>query len=351
TTMCVVPTEVLSAAYTQMVYERPTVYAGADQPHQAYRETTCIGCDATVEGGTPFTGEGVKPYIYEWSGPYIPATVSAGKPLQFMTGRMEQTAVYTLTATDAMGCVGTDQIKVIVVGGPFMASLTNDIDTLCIGDTVHFEALVSGGSGVYTYTYEVISRPATATAAETAYLWVSAPEDEEAAVDSARFEASPRCVTTKAAPVRYRVTVVNQTSGTPTAADTIRLTRDIWVHGLPKVGYVTADDTTLCADTAARLTLNAYTGTRAFWEYTTDGTTWTTLGDTADLAPAAKAVLPGAAYGTHRYVRAQVANGVCDFRPTDSISVRTYDNLDNVISVTGETFCPEKEDIKLVGLT
>ncbi|MDE5735758.1 MAG: hypothetical protein K2H65_01605, partial [Bacteroidales bacterium] len=116
TTMCVVPTEVLSAAYTQMVYERPTVYAGADQPHQAYRETTCIGCDATVEGGTPFTGEGVKPYIYEWSGPYIPATVSAGKPLQFMTGRMEQTAVYTLTATDAMGCVGTDQIKVIVVG-------------------------------------------------------------------------------------------------------------------------------------------------------------------------------------------------------------------------------------------
>ncbi len=342
-TVCTEPTEVLSEVYTQTVYERPKVNAGADQPKQAYQETTCIGCDATVEGGTPFTENGNLPYIYTWTGPNIPASVNRDKPLQFMTGRMESTAVYTLTATDAMGCSASDDIKVTVIGGPFKASLRSDKDTLCIGDTAHLEALVSGGSGNYAFAYDVIDRPASATAAETAHMRLHADDD------SSRLDVSPLCVTTKDRPVRYRITVVNRTSGTPTAADTLRLTYDIWVHGLPKAGFVTADDTTLCAGDSALMSLNGYTGTRAYWQYTTNGTDWTTFSATRDFEAAAKAVLPGAPYGTHRYVRAQVANGVCDFVPTDSISVRTYDNLANVISATGQTLCPEEENVEVTG--
>ncbi|MDE5605968.1 MAG: hypothetical protein K2I68_01545, partial [Bacteroidales bacterium] len=342
-TICIEPSLAVSPTYKLTAHPRPKVYAGADQPKQPYQETTCIGCDATVEGGTPFTGEGEKPYIYNWKGNYIPSTVASGKPLQFMTSRMGTTTVYTLTAIDAVGCAASDDIKVTVVGGPFKATISSNRDTVCFGDTARISALVSGGSGNYQFFYEVISRPSTATAADIAHL--SVPD----ANDSSIFAASPLCVTTKAEPVVYRMTVVNLTSGTPTSADTLRLTRNLWVHAIPQVGEVSVSDSTLCADSAATMLLSHYKGTRAYWQYTTNGIDWTTFAKTADLPQASKVTLPGANYGTHRYVRAQVANGVCDFQPTDSISVRTYANLNNVISATGQTLCPEVEDVDIEG--
>ena len=148
----------------------------------------------------------------------------------------------------------------------------------------------------------------------------------------------------------YRITIVNLTTGTPTSADTLRFTRNLWVHAIPQVGVVSANDTTLCADSAASMLLSNYKGTHAYWQYTTNGIDWTTFAKTADLPQASKVVLPGAAYGTHRYVRAQVANGVCDFQPTDSISVRTYENLNGELSATGQTLCPETENVEIVGL-
>ncbi|MDE5703677.1 MAG: hypothetical protein K2H70_02510, partial [Bacteroidales bacterium] len=342
-TVCTEPTDVTSKPYTQVVYARPQVDAGQDQPDQPYQETTCIGCDAKVEGGTPFTGGG-DPYIYKWTGPGIPAG-NEGR-IQFMTGRMETTSVYTLTATDSKGCTASDNIKVTVIGGPFKATLKSDKDTLCIGDTAHLEALVSGGSGNYGFSYEVLSRPASSTAAEVAHILVAGAPD-----DSSRIDVSPLCVTTKAEPVVYRITVVNRTSGTPTAADTLRLTHNIWVHARPVAGLVSVADSTLCADTAARLNLSGYTGTKAYWQYTTNGIDWTDFKSASDLPAASQAELEGASYGTMRYVRAQVANGVCDFVPTDSIGVRTYDNLANLISATGTTLCPEEENVEITGLS
>ena len=98
-----------------------------------------------------------------------PATgfVSSWSPTNFVVSPNSLTSqvagitvptLYTLTVTDTnSGCVSTDQMSISVIGGPLFVSLNVDNDTICEGDTVNFNSLSGGGTGIYSYSWNTIA--------------------------------------------------------------------------------------------------------------------------------------------------------------------------------------------------
>ncbi|MEG1499315.1 MAG: hypothetical protein RR393_07875, partial [Bacteroidales bacterium] len=315
TTNCIYPEEVQSLPIKIKVSNSPVVYAGADVSNHPYLEKLNIGSDATVKEGSP----GYNTYL--WQGSFIPT--GKENDLIFTTGRLSASSKYSLTVTDTNGCKGSDTLMVTVIGGPFeITSITVPNDTICLGDTTSLEAIASGGSGNYEY------------------VWKSVPVDANISIHDNPIQVHPRKRTT------YTVTVINKT-GNPAdalASDTLSYSITIGVDSLAIPGYITPLDTTLCRDSISSAFLRGYKGDRIYWENSSNGIDWSnTLGhqDTCVVA------------GSRRdsYYRAAVSNGVCPKVYGDSVHIRVYQDLDNIIIGTATVLCPEVEGVVITGNT
>gem|GEM_PF-451897 len=120
-----------------------TVTQGLNVDLTTNDSTICRGDSATL---TATVATGQAPYQYTWS-PALPGN-------QTNTVRPAQTTTYRVTVTDANGCVGTDSI-VIVVHDPPVLTLTASKTTICEGDSVTVRATVTGGTGPYTFRWNL----------------------------------------------------------------------------------------------------------------------------------------------------------------------------------------------------
>jgi hypothetical protein len=126
---------------TVTVNDLPVVDAGVNQVI-TYQTSTVL--DATVTGGS-------GSYTYSWTpaDSLIDATV-----VDPLTIDLDGTTMFTLLVTDDVtGCTNSDDIMVSIIGGPLQVFPDIDPDTICAGETVQLDALGSGGSGTYTYSW------------------------------------------------------------------------------------------------------------------------------------------------------------------------------------------------------
>jgi gliding motility-associated-like protein len=84
-------------------------------------------------------------FVYDWSSPTY-----TGNPLVVTPGA---TTTYSVTATDAMGCVSiTNQTVTVTVRPPLSVVASNDV-AICPGGSATLSATASGGDGTYMYSW------------------------------------------------------------------------------------------------------------------------------------------------------------------------------------------------------
>jgi hypothetical protein len=113
------------------------------------------GNDTTVANGVIITlhgavSGGASPYTYYWEPANLLVNPNVAQPL---TVNMGASTNFTLNVTDHAGCHGTSDVLVTVVGGPLGVNATSFPGTLCPGFSSILNAMVSGGSGNYTYSW------------------------------------------------------------------------------------------------------------------------------------------------------------------------------------------------------
>ncbi|HXC06676.1 MAG TPA: PKD domain-containing protein, partial [Bacteroidia bacterium] len=105
--------------------------------------TLCVGqCQpltASASGGTPG-------YSYTWTLNGFPATSPACPVV---------TSIYTVTCTDANGCVSAPSTVKLTVNPPLAVMATGD-SSRCPGGSVHLNAIATGGDGNYSYTWSTV---------------------------------------------------------------------------------------------------------------------------------------------------------------------------------------------------
>jgi hypothetical protein len=118
------------------------------------------GNDTTVNNGAIITLHGsatggTGPRNFHWE----PAALLINPDVQSPTTiNMGATTQFVLTVTDSVGCDGTDEVLVSVVGGPLGVTATASPGTICYGTSAVLNAVPTGGSGNYSYTWS--SNPA-----------------------------------------------------------------------------------------------------------------------------------------------------------------------------------------------
>ena len=98
--------------------------------------------------------------------------------LQPNTVSMTQSTQFTLTVNDsATGCSSSDQVTILVTGGPLSVSLLVSNDTICEGDSISLNTLVTGGVGQKTFKWNTnaitdttIGNPKAAPTVITTYI-------------------------------------------------------------------------------------------------------------------------------------------------------------------------------------
>ncbi len=123
------------------------------------------GPDATIPNGTTTTLDasvtGTGPFAYLWSPSGKLVNASIEDPTTVV---LSSTTVYTLTVTSATTlCSGLDEVIITISGGPLGSTPTATPGTICTGEEIQLQALASGGSGSYTYSWT--STPAGFTSA------------------------------------------------------------------------------------------------------------------------------------------------------------------------------------------
>jgi hypothetical protein len=74
--------------------------------------------------------------------------------LQPQTVLLSNTTLFTLTVTDNQGgCMASDEVIVTISGGVLSCNPVADPAAICLGGQSHLQALASGGSGVYAYSW------------------------------------------------------------------------------------------------------------------------------------------------------------------------------------------------------
>jgi hypothetical protein len=118
------------------------------------------GNDTTVPYGSVITLHGhctggTHPISYHWE----PASLLVNADVQNPTtsGAFTST-IFTLTVTDSLGCLNSDDKLVTVTGGPLSVNASSNPQTLCTGQQAVLTALASGG-GTGNYTYSWTSNP------------------------------------------------------------------------------------------------------------------------------------------------------------------------------------------------
>lgn len=119
----------------------PTADAGEDKDI-AYGGTALL--DGSVIGGS-------GNFIFDWQ----PEEKLEDNTLEDPTTiNLTETTNYTMMVEDeSNNCRSTDEVTVNIVGGPMSISVITNHNSVCAGDPAIIEAIPSGGSGNYTYTW------------------------------------------------------------------------------------------------------------------------------------------------------------------------------------------------------
>lgn len=130
-------------SYTSNITVAPTPQANAGNDKSIpYGTTTQL--DGSASGGS-----GSHAYLWTPADKVVNATIP--NP---MTTQLEATTDFTLMVTDnGNGCQKSDQMTVTVTGGPLNAQIQASPAEICIGGSALLNAMISGGSGNYTYTW------------------------------------------------------------------------------------------------------------------------------------------------------------------------------------------------------
>ncbi len=113
------------------------------------------GNDTTVANGAIITlhgavSGGASPYTYHWE----PANLLTNPAvLQPVTINMGASVNFIMNVTDQAGCHGTSDVLVTVVGGPLGVFAAASPGTICAGSSAALNAMVSGGSGNYAFSW------------------------------------------------------------------------------------------------------------------------------------------------------------------------------------------------------
>jgi large repetitive protein len=207
-------TSSLNVTATQL----PVANAGPDQ---------VIGYgSSTILNGLASGGSGN--YAWHWEPAALLINPNAQNPL---TVNLTFSVQFTLTATDAITtCIGTDQVLVTVAGGPLSVTVTGDPNPDCEGQAVQLLALVTGGTGTYSFTWTSnppgfssnLQNP-TATPAESTTYMVSIFDGFATVEDSVHIIVNP----------------LPDVPQTPTGPDTVDvrsvITSDYFTHPIPSV--------------------------------------------------------------------------------------------------------------------
>jgi gliding motility-associated-like protein len=187
------------------------------------------GTDATIANGTSTTinstTTGTGPFTYSWSPSAQLVNALIEDPT---TVNLPTSTVFTLTATSTTtSCSNTDAVTITISGGPLSSAPTATPGIVCAGANVQLDAIASGGSGDYTYT------------------WTSTPIGFTSSI--ANPKANPTISTT------YNIAVFDGFS-------TVNSQVIVTVNALPAIPTITADGpTTFCAGGSVTLTSSAAT--------------------------------------------------------------------------------------------
>lgn len=138
---CTTNNPATSNVITMTVNALPLANAGTDQSIN-YGLSTTLNGSATGGSGS---------YTWHWE----PVNLLLDPDVQ-NPGTVNHTAstLFILTATDAVsGCAGSDQVLVSVSGGALALIVMASPDEICVGNSTQLNAIVSGGSGTYTYSW------------------------------------------------------------------------------------------------------------------------------------------------------------------------------------------------------
>jgi len=122
------------------IYDLPVSDAGSDQTIQ-YGTTTTL--DGSASAGTP-------DYTYHWEPADSLMNPDIADP---QTVNLHLSKEFTLTVTDSHGCQHSDAMYLEVEGGPLSVLATADPTAICLGESSQLNAMGSGGSTTYTYSW------------------------------------------------------------------------------------------------------------------------------------------------------------------------------------------------------
>ena len=123
------------------------------------------GNDTTVANGAIITLHslvtgGAGPFTYHWEPANLLVNPNVAQPV---TVNLGASVNFILSVTDNAGCHGTSDVLVTIVGGPLGVTANAIPGTICSGSSTVLDAMVSGGSGNYAYSWT--STPAGFTSA------------------------------------------------------------------------------------------------------------------------------------------------------------------------------------------
>lgn len=113
------------------------------------------GNDTSVANGAIITlhgtaSGGATPYTFHWEPANLLVNPNVAQPV---TINMGASVNFIMTVTDDAGCHGTSDVLVTVVGGPLGVTASSSPGTICSGSSSLLNAMVSGGSGNYSYSW------------------------------------------------------------------------------------------------------------------------------------------------------------------------------------------------------
>lgn len=117
--------------------------------------TATAGNDTSVSNGAIITlhgnaAAGTPPYNFHWEPEGLLVNPNVQQPTTIPLGA---SVVYSLSVTDNAGCHGLDDVVVTVVGGPLGLTASATPSAICQGAATTLDALASGGSGSYSFSW------------------------------------------------------------------------------------------------------------------------------------------------------------------------------------------------------